>query len=153
MSHLSTQATLCSIRYTVDTRDPFYEAENEYNDQQSPLLQEKLQEFQKALTASPFRKELEEELGELLFRNIELELKSFSPEIIPLMQEENQLQNEYQKLYASAQIPFQGKTVTWPSWGPIRRAPTGPPAGPPWRLRVPSSTRTGSSSMSSTTSW
>ncbi len=122
LSHLSTQATLCSIRYTVDTRDPFYEAENEYNDQQSPLLQEKLQEFQKALTASPFRRELEEELGELLFRNIELELKSFSPEIIPLMQEENQLQNEYQKLYASAQIPFQGKTVTVAQLGPYKES-------------------------------
>ena len=122
LSHLSTQATLCSIRYTVDTRDPFYEAENEYNDQQSPLLQEKLQEFQKALVASPFRKELEEELGELLFRNIELELKSFSPEIIPLMQEENQLQNEYQKLYASAQIPFQGKTVTVAQLGPYKES-------------------------------
>ncbi len=27
LSHLSTQATLCSIRHTVDTRDAFYEEE------------------------------------------------------------------------------------------------------------------------------
>ncbi|HIY26283.1 MAG TPA: M3 family oligoendopeptidase [Candidatus Acutalibacter pullistercoris] len=122
LSHVSTQATLCSIRHTVDTRDAFYEAENDYNDQQSPLLQEKLQAFQEALLRSPFRKELEEELGSLLFLNMELELKSFSPEIIPLVQEENRLQNEYQKLYASAQIPFQGKTVTVAQLGPYKES-------------------------------
>ena len=41
-----------------------------------------------------------------------MNLRSFSPEIIPLMQEENRLTTEYQKLYASAQVPFQGKTLT-----------------------------------------
>ena len=112
LSHLTTQATLCSIRHTVDTRDPFYEEENDYNDQQAPLLEEALQKFRQALLSSPCRKELEQSLGELLFRNMELEEKGFSQSIIPLMQEENRLMNEYQKLYASAQIPFQGKTVT-----------------------------------------
>ena len=38
------------------------------------------------------------------------------------MQEENQLQNEYQKLYASAQIPFQGKTVTVAQLGPYKES-------------------------------
>lgn len=71
-----------------------------------------MQAFNKVLAASPFRGDLEKELGELLFTNIELELKSFSPEIVPLMQEENRLCTEYQKLYASARIDFMGKTVT-----------------------------------------
>lgn len=53
LSHLSTQATLCSIRHTVDTRDAFYEEENNYNDEQAPLLEEKLQPFRQALLASP----------------------------------------------------------------------------------------------------
>ena len=60
LSHLSTQATLCSIRHTVDTRDAFYEEENNYNDEQAPLLEEKLQPFRQALLASPYRAELEE---------------------------------------------------------------------------------------------
>ena len=47
LSHLSTQATLCSIRYTVDTRDPFYEAENEYNDQQSPCSRRSSRRFRR----------------------------------------------------------------------------------------------------------
>ena len=122
LSHLSTQATLCSIRHTVDTRDAFYEEENNYNDEQAPLLEEKLQPFRQALLASPYRAELEESLGKLLFQNMELEEKAFSPEIVPLMQEENRLANEYQKLYASAQIPFMGKTVTVAQLGPYKES-------------------------------
>ena len=101
----------------------------------------------------PLPAELEESLGKLLFQNMELEEKAFSPEIVPLMQEENRLANEYQKLYASAQIPFMGKTVTVAQLGPYKESTTGPPAGPLWRPRAPSSTRTGSSSTSSLTSW
>ncbi len=53
---------------------------------------------------------------------MELEEKAFSPEIVPLMQEENRLMNEYQKLYASAQIPFMGKTVTVAQLGPYKES-------------------------------
>lgn len=122
ISHLTTQATLCSIRHTVDTRDPFYEEENDYNDQQAPLLEETMQKFRQALLASPYRTELEQQLGELLFQNMELEEKGFAQSIVSLMQEENRLANEYQKLYASAQIPFQGKTVTVAQLGPYKES-------------------------------
>ena len=122
ISHLTTQATLCSIRHTVDTRDPFYEEENDYNDQQAPLLEETMQKFRQALLASPYRAELEQQLGKLLFQNMELEEKGFAQSIVSLMQEENRLANEYQKLYASAQIPFQGKTVTVAQLGPYKES-------------------------------
>lgn len=122
LSHVSTQMTICSIRSSVDTRDKFYEAEQEYLDEQYPLMEEKLQEFNRALVNSPCRPELEKRLGSLLFLNLELELKAFSPEIIPLMQEENKLTTEYQKLYASARIPFQGKTLTVAQLGPYKES-------------------------------
>ena len=122
LSHVSTQATICSIRNTVDTRDAFYEAEQAYHDEQAPLLEEKLQAFHKALVESPLRPELEKELGSLLFLNLEMELKSFSPEIIPLMQEENRLTTEYQKLYASARVPFMGKEMTIAQLGPYKES-------------------------------
>ena len=35
LSHVSTQATICSIRNTVDTRDALYEAEQAYQDRKS----------------------------------------------------------------------------------------------------------------------
>ena len=78
LSHLETQTTLCYIRHSVNTRDSFYEAQNDYNDQQAPFVTEKAQEFTKALLESPFRAELEKALGSLLFQNLELEQKGFS---------------------------------------------------------------------------
>lgn len=122
LSHLTTQATLCYIRHTVDTNDTFYTEENDYNDQQMPLLEEMVKNFQKVLLDSPFRGELEQLLGSLLFKNMELEMKGFSPEIVSLMQEENKLSSDYQKLYASAQIPFMGKTMTVAQLGPYKES-------------------------------
>ena len=123
LSHLSTQATLCSIRHTPWTPGtPSTRRKTTTTTSRPPLLEEKLQPFRQALLASPYRAELEESLGKLLFQNMELEEKAFSPEIVPLMQEENRLANEYQKLYASAQIPFMGKTVTVAQLGPYKES-------------------------------
>ncbi|MCI8384863.1 MAG: M3 family oligoendopeptidase [Acutalibacter sp.] len=119
--HINTASSIASIRHTVDTRDEFYSGEDEFWNEQYPLLSEKEQEFKKALFHSKFRPQLEKELGSLLFKNIEIDLKSFSPELIPLMQAENKLRTEYEKLYASAQIPFMGKTVTIAQLGPYKQ--------------------------------
>ncbi len=123
MSRFHTLSSICAIRNTVDTRDKFYEDEQAYLDEQYPLISEKLQAFSKALVESKFRSELEKELGALLFTNAEMELKCFSPAIISLVQEENRLTTEYQKLYASARIDFMGKTVTVAQLGPYKQDP------------------------------
>ena len=123
MSAFSTQASICGIRSTVDTRDKFYEEEQAFLDEQYPLLSEKRQDFNRALVESKFRPQLEEKMGSLMFTDMEMELKSFSPEIIPLMQEENRLTTEYQKLYASARVEFQGKTLTIAQLGPYQQDP------------------------------
>ena len=47
-----------------------------------------------------------------MFVNAELARKAFSPEIVPEMQQENDLAQEYEKLLASAQIPFEGGVYT-----------------------------------------
>ena len=120
---IDTASTICNIRYTIDTRDAFYDSEYEYNEKMYPLLHEKLQDFDKVLFNSPFRKELEEEYGALRFKNIEISLKSFSPELIPLMQEENQLVQQYQKLCASAKIEFDGKICNLSQLTPYQQSP------------------------------
>lgn len=121
-AHLETQTTICSIRNSVDTRDAYYEAEQAYHDEHMPLLEEKLQAFDRALYQSAFRAQLEQKLGALVFKNIELSLKSFSPAVIPLMQEENRLCTAYQKLYASAKIDFDGKCLTVAQLGPYKES-------------------------------
>ncbi|MBQ7354696.1 MAG: M3 family oligoendopeptidase [Clostridia bacterium] len=122
-SKFGTMATIASIRNSVDTRDEFYAGEKAFYDQVGPLIAEKAQLLSLAMLRSPFRAELERELGKVTFINTEMEIKSFSPEIIPLMQEENALTSAYQKLYASAKIPFDGKELTVAQLGIYTQSP------------------------------
>ncbi len=110
--HVESMATLAQIRHSIDTRDEFYDKEVEFWNAAGPELMEYSEMWTKALLATPYREQLAEEFGEVIFKNAELEEKSFSPAIISLMQQENDLTTEYDKLIASAQIPFEGKTYT-----------------------------------------
>lgn len=108
---VQTQVTLCSIRHTLDTTDAFYEEEQNYYDRQVPEYSQLCVEYQKLLFESPYRSVLEEKIGEVAFKNMEIAMKSVSPEIIPLMQEENELTTEYEKFLASAKIDWEGETL------------------------------------------
>ena len=108
---IQTQVTLCSIRHTIDTTDEFYEKEQNYYDEQIPEYSNMCVEYQKILFHSPYRQVLEEKIGQVAFKNMEIAMKSVSEEIIPLMQEENTLVTEYEKLLASAQIPWREETL------------------------------------------
>ena len=110
-AHFSTMANIAYVRHSINTEDKFYDEENDYYDLNGPVLQEKTTAFMLALLASPYRKAIEEKHGGLMFKNLEMELKCFSPEIIPLLQKENKLVSDYQKLVASAQINFRGETL------------------------------------------
>ena len=120
--HVMTQSTLASIRHSIDTRVEFYKEEYKYWNQAMPQLQEYEQQWILTLMQSPFRKEFEEEFGTIMFTNAELELKSFSPEIIPEMQKENDLAQEYENLLASAQIPFKGGVYTLSQMTPFKNS-------------------------------
>lgn len=118
--HVESAATVVSIRHSIDTRDKFYDDEELFWNRTMPELQEYLQQWTEALLASEYRDELAEEFGEVVFINAELEKKSFDVSIIPLLQEENDLTTEYEKLLASAQIPFRGKTYTISQISPFK---------------------------------
>ena len=122
LSAFSTQATIASVRHTIDTRDEFYEKENDFFDENGPLIEEKAQEFMNAVLSSRFRAELEAELGSLIFINMEIDKKTFSPEIIPMLQKENALTTEYQKLYATTAAEFDGETLPIPKLGPYKQS-------------------------------
>ena len=108
---IQTQVTLCSIRHTIDTTDEFYEKEQNYYDEQIPEYSNMCVEYQKILFHSPYREVLEEKIGQVAFKNMEIAMKSVSEEIIPLMQEENTLVTEYEKLLASAKISWGEETL------------------------------------------
>ena len=121
--YCDTMFSLGFIRHTLDTKDEFYDAEKDYIDETTPKLMPLKQEFTKALLASPFRKEFEAKWGTLMFDKAEMELKTFKPEIVPDLQEENKLVSEYDKLVASAEIEFDGKTLTLAQLGPYHEDP------------------------------
>ena len=108
---VQTQVTICSIRHTMDTTDTFYEEEQKYYDEQVPAYSNLCVAYQKTLYDSPFRSVLEEKIGPVAFKNMEIAMKSVSEEVIPLMQEENTLVTEYEKLLAGAQIDWDGEIL------------------------------------------
>ena len=111
-NHIDTMITLVSVRHSINTADDFYDKENDYCDEISPLLYGFTTDFYKALVTSKFRKELEDKYGKFLFDQAECSLKTFSEEVIPQLQEENKLSSKYDKLIASAKIPFDGEERT-----------------------------------------
>lgn len=114
----STQENLAYIRASIDTNDTFYQQERDFFDEVSPQLEELITAYYKELVSSKFRKELEDKWGSQLFNMADYSIKAFSPEIINLLQQENKLSSEYSKLVASAQVEFDGKTLTLAQLGP-----------------------------------
>ena len=117
--HVNTMATLAQIRNSIDTRDEFYDGEMNFWNAALPELEEYEQAWKLAMLESPHRPGFEREYGNLMFLNTEIALKTFSPEIVPQLQKENDLSLEYQKLIASAKIPFEGKTYTFAQMRPF----------------------------------
>lgn len=120
--HVQTAAELVYIRHTIDTRDEFYDAESTFWDNAQPELQQAEDAFKAALLATPFRARLAEKYGELIFAQAEQERRAFSPQIVDDMKRENALTQEYVKLIASAQIPFEGGTYTLSQLTPFKRS-------------------------------
>ena len=123
MQTAGTMQQIAYIRHTINTKDEFYNAENDYMDEIGPKLQELTHRVNTALLESPYRAELEKHYGALMFKNLEIAARSFSPAIVELMQEENKLVSEYQNLYASATVEFDGKTMPLPLLGPYKQDP------------------------------
>ena len=116
-NHIETMATIASIRHSIDTRDEFYDAEQTYWDEYSPLYEEVNSLFYEAVVSSAYRDALEEKLSAQFFTIIYYRLKAFSSEIVSDLQEENKLSSQYTKLLASAKILFDGEERTLSGMG------------------------------------
>ena len=109
---LDTMFNLCYIRHSIDTNDEFYKDEQDYIDEVQPEMEGLVTKYYQVLVNSKFRNELEDKWGKQLFALAEGQLKTFKPEIVPLLQKENRLSTEYTKLVASAKIKFEGEERT-----------------------------------------
>ena len=116
-----TMSTLASIRNSIDTTDEFYDKENDYFDTVGPVFQGFSVDFYKELINSKFKKELEEKYGSQLFKLAEMDIKTFSDEVLEELQEENKLVSQYNKLVASAKIEFKGEIRNLSQMAPFKQ--------------------------------
>lgn len=110
----STAFVICSIRYCMNTKDEFYKKEKDFFDSATPVVEGLSTDYYRALLQSPFREDLEKIYGKQLFNIATLAIKTFKPEILEDLIEENKLSTEYSDLVSSAQIDFEGKKLTLP---------------------------------------
>jgi M3 family oligoendopeptidase len=110
-NNVETMQTIASIRYSIDTNNEFYTQEDDYWNEYGPLYAELTDHIYKAIDTSSYKQEIAKALGDQYMNIVAYSLKSFSPEIIEDLQVENKLTTAYDKLIASAKIPFQGKEL------------------------------------------
>ncbi|MGE6755398.1 M3 family oligoendopeptidase [Rossellomorea sp. NPDC071047] len=120
--NIDTMQNICYIRHSIDTNDEFYKKEQDHIDEMMPEVHGMVTDYYKELVNSPYRKELEEKWGKQLFALAETEMKTFSPDIVTLLQKENKLSSQYTKLMASAKIPFEGEERTLAQMGPFTQS-------------------------------
>ena len=114
---IETQATLASIRNSIDTRDAFYEEEMAFWDEHLPIIQEWVTSYYKAVLDLANLEDYAELFPATLVKMAENSIRVFDSKIIPLLQQENKLTTEYDKLIASAAIEYKGQTYNIPGLG------------------------------------
>ena len=122
-NEFETMVTLVHIRHSIDTTDEHYDRENDYFDETTPIYEGLITDYYRVLVSSPYRTALEEKWGRQVFRLAELKLKTFAPEIVEDLKQENKLSSQYTKLRASAQIMFEGEVRNLPQMSPFLQSP------------------------------
>ncbi len=110
---VDTCGSIAMVRNTIDTSDPFYEAEVKWLREKSAALIPAEKKMKEALMGSPWRKEFEAEFGAQLFRMIASSLKTSDKSIIEDTVREGELTQKYQKDSALASTVFRGETCNF----------------------------------------
>ena len=108
---VETACALANCRFTLNTRDEFYNGEMDYYDNAMPLLAEIENEYKKAVLDSPHRAEAEKLINPRVFKGFEMSLKTFSPEVIEDLQAENALVTKYSKFMGELAFEFDGEKM------------------------------------------
>ncbi|NLZ69848.1 MAG: M3 family oligoendopeptidase [Clostridiaceae bacterium] len=116
----SDQGTLAHFRASVDSRDEFYAAEETWHYEKMPLLQQAAQAFYSALLHSPYRPQLELAAGGKIFLDIALQEQLINEAVLPDLQKENMLTQEYGNLRAALRIPWNGQSLTLAQLAPYK---------------------------------
>ena len=104
-----TMYTVCHIRNTINTADPFYDSEMKWLREAEARMIPAFKAWREALAGSQFRKEFEAEFGSQLFRKIDAALMTSDEKIVPETVREGELRQAYQKITAGAVTEFRGE--------------------------------------------
>jgi len=107
---ISTARQVAHIRNTVNMMDAFYEEEMTYFHTWMPRYELLVKEMGGVILSSPFKKDMEEEFGPILIKNMEVKQLLSSEAILNDLVEESQLANLYSKTVAAATVEFRGET-------------------------------------------
>ena len=105
---LGTNVRIAFIRFTQDTRDEFYTAEQDYLDEVSPEISVAAAEIAKCYLDAPFRKQLEQRFPKVMFVNLQMAVDANDPRIVAEKVEENKRTTAYTKLMSNIVIDFNG---------------------------------------------
>ena len=104
-----TMYTVCHIRNTVNTADAFYDGEMRWLREAEARMIPAFKAWQKALTESAFRGEMEAEFGKQLLRKMDAALMTSDERIVSETIREGELRQAYQKVTAGAETEFRGE--------------------------------------------
>lgn len=111
VTEYATAASLSNCRFTLNTKDTFYQAEVAYYDEVGPLFQEMTVEYGTLLLDSPFRKELEKHINPRVLTSYSIAKKAFSPAIIEELQQENAVVTEYSTFMSGMVFHYEGEDM------------------------------------------
>ena len=104
-----TARSIASIRNTVDTTDPYYEAEMRYFNTEMPAISLLEKQAEAALLASPFVCDFEKEFGSILIQNMKNSQRFADERLVPMQIRESELTQMYSKASATAVTDFRGQ--------------------------------------------
>ncbi len=108
---LDTNMRIAFIRFTQDTRNEFYAAEQDYLDEISPEIAVANAEVVKCYLTTPFREQLQQRFPKVMFVNLQMAVDASDPRLVPYQIEENKLTTQYSKLLSGIVIDFDGEKL------------------------------------------
>lgn len=108
-----TMRSIASIRNTVNTLDPYYEAEMRYFNTNMPEINLIEKQAEAALLEGPFVSDFEKEFGSILITNMKNAQKLADARLIPLQIKESELTSAYSKASANCVTEFRGQKANF----------------------------------------
>ena len=122
MADYTTAANLANIHYTCDTRDAYWQAEQDFFDTNSPAVSNAVTEIYRAILANPHLDALTEAYGSTCVPGMRNAVLSVDSRVTELQQEANTISSLYQRLYGGALVEMDGKQLTIPQLGPYKQS-------------------------------